>query len=438
MTIIYNRDIVVSGDIYPGASATFELPEGTIATASVFIWCTVGSAATPVGPTSRVGDFVTFLMPLFDAGTTITLSISQDRDFIDTSDKLVAGTVTTLAVGAPATITIDKVTTPGSSILNLGIPASAGTPGTPGKDGVNGTDGTNGTNGTPGTNGVDGKNGTSVTVTAVTGGASVSDGTTTVVVANGPKGDVGPVGPAGPTGMYREIAGGTLWAIRPRFDPVISKTTSQGITYDYINNTSNFVVESQLYTDSGIPVPAQSAPNRSKGGPEFHVVRPSNPGTFGLSGQSARIASDSLLGAAVNVSDYNGWYWVETTTNAADIIDLSKIEVQCNPVHDAGYQQKEDGDGFVKIEQYGHARGMVFPVYMGASVINGKIRLWFRFLTYCFRAPKAGISWSSTTNYGMWDGIGNDYDAWDLDVAEVHWWTTNVAQGLQFNARVRN
>lgn len=454
MAVTYKKSVILFG-ILPGNAQTVELPEGTISTAVITItYVDINSAAKSISPASRSGMYATFSIPS-DVDYTqgdISLNVTQERDFQDTNGLLAAGTVTALAAGAAPTLTLDTTTTPGTTLMNFGIPAGAkgdkgatgdkGDKGEAGKDGASVTVTTvaNGaivydgkgnsvtiTNGAAGKDGINGTDGKSITVASVANGAQVTDGAgNSVIVTNGKDGKDGKDG----NSFYTELAGGQLWAIRPRLN-IASVTTIGGISYTKVSVDRDFVIEESLYEDPGVFIPDGTGMNPSK---PFHVVKPSMKTVFGTTGSYGRVNNGDPVDGALNHSDYEGWYWAELSASPSSIPDLSKIEVQINPAHCQGYTQYEK-DGAVYAEKTGHARGVLMPYYMGASVVNGKIRLWFRFLTYCFRAKSSG--WTDNTNFGMWDGIGNDYDAWDLNLAEVHWWSTNVAQGFQFNARIR-
>lgn len=77
------------------------------------------------------------------------------------------------------------------------------------------------------------------------------------------------------------------------------------------------------------------------------------------------------------------------------------------------------------------------PIYKGASrhtvSATGEtiVALWFRVGVYTHRSNIGSDNHS-------FDGINGEPDGWNLHDVDVKFWSTNVAQGMKFSAKIRN
>lgn len=454
-----------------GTSQSYDIPEGTRESANY----SITGFDTQAAPTLSV-DYKNKVVvinfpsdPINDEIGSFLLTITQDRGFQDLTGTFAAGPVTKLSSSANPTLSIDQQVA-GVVRFDFGIPA-----GEKGKDGKSAYEiavagGYSGTEGEwlASLKAKDGVNGKSVYQLAVDAGfvgteaqwletlkGSQGDSAYRVAVAGGYvgteaqwvaslKGEKGDTSPA--TLPYKELASGVLWYCRPRntqsfvngkFGPFVESIPSQ-----------NFVIEDDLFEESGVHIP----PTNIQGPSAPRLVTPRqtkgvNRGIYskGRYTANSRPEHTSENGKFIDADEWalHGHYYVmlspEESANFTQE-NLGKIEVDVASTYDQGYMVISyvmSNPPTPAVSTAPH-RGVLFPFYRGASLhttAEGKniVALWFRVMTYTFRRNTATVA-----DVHQWDGINGEDGGWALGDPDVKWWSTNVAQGMKFTAKIRN
>jgi hypothetical protein len=457
----------------------FDAPEGTIQSAVVEVVGLLDSNGTPYTPTYQINDTVISVTIAsgsysLDGAGQLYVNIRQSKGFQDSTGTFVSGTCTSIAPNLPPTLNIDQSQV-GVVKFNFGIPR--GENGKNGKSAFevaqdNGWTGTdfawmqtlkgesayaiakaNGyvglesawvasLKGGKGERGIDGPSGDNAYSIARMNGFVGTVGQW-LASLKGEKGDAGPSGTA--VLPYKELASGTLWYCRPRV--LMGNYTSADLstTYKTAEVTSNFIIEDGLFEDSLAFEPEKSWPDKPAGSktviPRYTktpVVGVHEKGRY-TSGNTAVFSTQAGEFIDSVNSKMFGWYYVLLSPEESDKFTegtLKNIEVDVSGVTQSGNEITNSGQSVASINT-GKEKGLLFPFYKGASIhtskVNGKtyVALWFRVMTYAQRR-----NGTTTADVFEWDGIGTD--GWDLDSSGVHWWSTNVAQGMKFTAKVRN
>lgn len=460
-----------------GAVNTFEMPEGVISTATGVVHYSVddgngGGATNKTIPVTYTGNGSnwSFTVPSdFPSGAkAVRVEVTQGRNFGDDAG-LVSATATTRAWNEAPTVTVDQ-TTAGETKFSFGIPV--------GKQGFTGTSAyqqavaegfvgssTDWLNSLKGTNGVNGKSAYELALDAGYKGSEL-DYLNSLKGQKGDKGDQGksayqvafdagfsgteaewleslkaPALPVG--GGYKELANGTLWYCRPRYQLSMAPNG-----YETAYNTTDFVIENGLYPDHGCYIPPENAvyPTNHM---RLRTTRGVNRGVW----NAGRMMPNQLPHETTTLdhfidkysAEFNGWYYVLLTPEASaqfsSDADLEKIEVDVQGVTFSGVNVMNANvtQDFYKV---GREKGLLVPVYKGASrhitredsVGNAGftlVALWFRVGVYTHRSNIGADNHS-------FDGIEGEVDGWQLHDPDVKFWSTNVAQGMKFSAKIRN
>lgn len=301
-----------------------------------------------------------------------------------------------------------------------------------------------GAKGDKGDKGSDGTNGKSAYELAVAAGF-VGDEAAYLASLKGAKGDKGETGASVGGSRFDEIAGGVFWWIRPRYEITTNKIMNYDVQptvyYDEYKLKENFVVEETLYTDHGVYLPPKynMIPSRNRG--QMMKVIPTKVQPFGT--ESVGKVGDRLMGQTdlIHTYGFQGVYYVELDrnlvgANGINESNLDQIEVEVFPTQAYGYETLHDPT-MLMLAGTGRAEGLVLPVYLGAVAdpFFNRVYLLFRPTTYAQRR-----NGTSVPDVFQWDGIANgngEPKGWDIKDPDVKFWSTNVAQGFKFVAKMR-
>jgi hypothetical protein len=281
------------------------------------------------------------------------------------------------------------------------------------KDGIDGKEGRQGNRGEQGEKGTDGVNG----VDGVSIGGS----------------------------RFDELAGGVFWWIRPRYNVVPNDIPITNVTPSYYLDShklsTEFVVENTLYEDHGVHIPTKGdlAPSKSTG--QTIRVVPTSVSPFGTASVGKLTDRWEPMNQTIFTHGFKGAYYVEldpalVTSESINAYNLHQLEVDVQGVQASGYDVRYESTTTIEIST-GRSKGVVLPVYLGAmkDPVTGKVYLLFRPVTYAKRRNTATVE-----DVMEWDGISNnggESGGWDLRDSDVKWWSTNVAQGFRFVAKMR-
>jgi hypothetical protein len=441
-----------------GQPASFEVPEGVLtdATVKVAYSDTSGFPQSVDAAYEKNGNIWSFIVPVnFDiSAQSVMVSISQSRNFGD-DPGTVSATAVIKAYDAAPTATVTR-TAANETKFEFGIPA--------GKAGDKGDKGDKGDNGT------DGKSAYEIALDAGYKGSHLD----WLNSLKGQKGDVGNQGksayqvafdagfsgteaewleslkaPANPVGGgYKELANGTLWYCRPRFETrrcVIPDTGFGAYDYETAYYTEKFIIEDSLFEDHGCYVVPQDS-NIPQDRLRLRTTRGVNRGVHKAgrytneSGNTAPYSSTPGMFVDKWAEDFKGWYYVmlspaESAQFLTDV-DLEKIEVDVQPVTFSGVNITDWAVGGMTTYHLAKEQGLLTPIYKGASrhVIHATgetvVALWFRVGVYTHRSNIGADNHS-------FDGINGEPNGWNLHDVDVKFWSTNVAQGMKFSAKVR-
>lgn len=462
-----------------GAVNTFEMPEGVISAAVGVVHYSVddGNGTTnktiPVTYTGNGSNWSFTIPPDFPSGAkSVRVEVTQGRNFGDDAG-LVSATATTRAWNEAPTVTVDQ-TTAGETKFSFGIPV--------GKQGFTGTSAyqqavaegftgssTDWLNSLKGTNGVNGKSAYELALAAGYKGSEL-DYLNSLKGQKGDKGDQGKSAyqvafdagfsgteaewleslkaPAA-TGGYKELANGVLWYCRPRYTIgrcTVPDTGWGAYDYETAQHTAKFVIEDELYEDHGCYV----VPDNSvipTGDLRLRYTRGINRGIHHagrMTNRSDRVPPySSTTSYFIDrwAAKFYGWYYVMLSPQeSAQFIsdtDLEKIEVDVQPITFSGTDITNWSAGGTETYFLAKEQGLLVPIYKGASrhkvAATGEtiVSLWFRVGVYTHRSNIGADNHS-------FDGINGEDDGWNLYDPDVKFWSTNVAQGMKFSARIRN
>lgn len=489
-------------DVTPGVSNTFEMPEGVIPTANASVYFYSGGLpATTSASYTGNGNLWSFTATNgIDAPSdAIRVEITQGRNFGD-DPGLVTATATTRAWNEPPLVTVDQSVS-GETKFAFSIPvgkpgnngisayAQAHAQGFEGSvddwlESLKGEAGksayevakSNGFNGSleDWLNSLKGANGKSAYELALDAGfkGSYLEYLNSLKGQKGDKGDQGksayqvafdagfsgteaewleslkaPSTPA--VGGYKELANGVLWYCRPRYNTGRCTVPDTGFgAYDYetAEHTTKFVIEDGLFEDHGCYV-VPDASNLPTDDLRLRMTRGVNRGIHHAGRMTDR--SDLVPPYSGTTSyfidrwaaKFYGWYYVmlspqESAQFLADT-DLEKIEVDVQPVTFSGVDVTNWAPGGTETYFLAKEQGLLVPIYKGASrhtvSATGEtiVALWFRVGVYTHRSNIGSDNHS-------FDGINGEPDGWNLHDVDVKFWSTNVAQGMKFSAKIRN
>lgn len=176
-----------------------------------------------------------------------------------------------------------------------------------------------------------------------------------------------------------------------------------------------------LRVDSGTFMPSPDAITNG-----HRMIAPKPDGTYGVVGEVDRTSD----------GDNSGLWAVDIARPAgiSSYLDLRKLHVTVSTALSPNYTQDLEG-GVLKAVACSRARGQLIPMYEAATLMEDRIRLFFRITTWSRRAP---VPFGDGGNLGEWDGIsdgvGGELGGWALNGADVAWKSLGEAHGFHFTA----
>lgn len=445
----YIKEVLIRLNAIPvaGSDVVLEVPEGTEigALISIAFSDVDGNPLALVTQYSRVGQYITISAPSGIGYVGVVMRIEQSSDFQDDSvgiQEVLISATNTVPAGTNASVSADN-SEKGKAKLTFNIPQ--GNKGESGKSayelavagGFVGTE-SEWVASLKGNKGDKGDVGSSAYQVALSNGF-VGTEAEWVASLKGNKGDKGDAAIGG--SRYDEIAGGTFWWIRPRYTVKPNDINLPDLTrIDGVELNTNFVVENTLYQDNGVYIPSKSSFSDATYHYQAIRVVPSNPQPFSVE-STGKITGDFWGSTPLQTKNFKGAYYVEV--DPAVVVEkgitkdnLHLLEVEVMHTQAEGYEVKYNATTKISIES-GKSKGLVIPIYLGAmkDPNTGRLYLLFRPVTYAKRRNP-----SSVEDVMEWDGIGTNSGedgGWLLTDPDVRWWSTNVAQGFRFVAKIR-